>query len=117
MTRAMILSGPERRRSWPNGLRAEILAEAFRPGAVVSEVARRYDVSTSRIYTWRKELMEAGLAPNFVEAIVTPSSPIVDDVATVSGIGISVDMPCGARVRISSGASAELVTATLRALR
>ncbi len=52
MTRAMILTGPERRRAWPDELRAEILAEAFRPGAVVSEVARRYDVSTSRIYTW-----------------------------------------------------------------
>jgi len=110
----MILTGPERRRSWPDGLRAEILAEAFRPGAVVSEVARRYDVSTSRIYTWRKELMAT---PSFVEAIVTPSTPVVDAAAGVSDAGISVDMPCGARVRISPGASAELVTATLRALR
>ncbi len=83
----------------------------------MSEVARRYDVSTSRIYTWRKELVEGGHAPNFVEAIVTPSSPIADDVAMVSGIGISVDMPCGARVRISFGVSPDLVTATLRALR
>ncbi len=117
MTRAMILTGPERRRCWPDGLRAEILAEAFRPGAIVSEVARRYDVSTSRIYTWRKELMEMQAAPGFVEAVVTPTSPIVDEVSGGSSCGISVDMPCGARVRISSGASADLVTATLRALR
>ena len=117
MTRAMILTGPERRRPWPNGLRTEILAEAFRPGAVVSQVARRYDVPTSRIYTWRKALMEAGPAPSFIEAIVTPSSPVVEDPAIGSGAGISVDMPCGARVRISSGVSPDLVTATLRALR
>ena len=117
MTRAMILTGPERRRSWPDGLRAEILAEAFRPGAVVSEVARRYDVSTSRIYTWRKELMASDPLPDFVEAFVTPSSPVSEEVPASSGAGISVDMPCGARVRISSGTSAELVTATLRALR
>ncbi|ESQ82215.1 IS66-like element accessory protein TnpA [Asticcacaulis benevestitus] len=113
----MILTGPERRRSWPDGLRAEILAEAFRPGAVVSEVARRYDVSTSRIYTWRKELMEAPGSVGFVEAIVTSSSPVSEEVPASTDADISVDMPCGARVRISSGASAELVAAALRALR
>ncbi|MDE3812316.1 transposase [Sinorhizobium meliloti] len=31
--------------------RAQILAEAFAPGAVVSEVARRFEVSTGLIYT------------------------------------------------------------------
>ncbi len=117
MAQALLLNGVDRRRVWPDELRRQIVFEAFQPGAIVSEVARRFEVSTGQIYTWRKELMVSAVSPGFVEAVVTPSSPVSDDVAAVSGVGISVDMPCGARVRISSCASAELVTATLRALR
>jgi transposase len=114
---ALLLNGVERRRVWPDELRQEIVFEAFRPGAIVSEVARRFEVSTGQIYTWRKELMASAASPGFVEAVVTPPSPVVEDIAVGSGTGISVDMPCGARVRISPGVSADLVTATLRALR
>nr|WP_274845341.1 transposase [Sinorhizobium meliloti] len=46
-----MLTGPERRRRWSLEDRAQILAEAFAPGAVVSEVARRFEVSTGLIYT------------------------------------------------------------------
>ncbi|WP_432654038.1 transposase [Sinorhizobium fredii] len=52
-----MLTGPERRRRWSLEDRAQILAEAFAPGAVVSEVARRFEVSTGLIYTWRRQAL------------------------------------------------------------
>lgn len=38
MTRSVVLTGIERRRTWPQALRREIVFEAFQPGAIVSEV-------------------------------------------------------------------------------
>ncbi|MDX0489729.1 transposase [Sinorhizobium medicae] len=59
----MLLTGPERRRRWSLEDRAQILAEAFAPGAVVSEVERRFEVSTGLIYTWRGKLWSSRPSP------------------------------------------------------
>jgi transposase len=40
----------ERLRRWSPAERATILAAAFAPGAVVADVARQFEVSTSLIY-------------------------------------------------------------------
>jgi transposase-like protein len=48
-----VFPGLERRRRWSEEERVEILAEAFSPRACVAEVARRGNVSTALIYTWR----------------------------------------------------------------
>ncbi|QLL64087.1 transposase [Sinorhizobium mexicanum] len=45
---------------------AQILAEAFAPGAVASEVARRFEVSTGRTYTWRRQALVQQAEPDFV---------------------------------------------------
>ncbi len=50
MSQITILPGPERRSRWGEAERVRILEAAFAPGASVSAVARRYDVSTSLIY-------------------------------------------------------------------
>ena len=49
-----ILTGVERRRRWSEEERLRILHEASLPGSSVAEVARRYDVSRSQIYQWRR---------------------------------------------------------------
>jgi hypothetical protein len=41
-----VMTGPERRRQWDDDVRNEILASSFSPGAVVAEVARRFDVAS-----------------------------------------------------------------------
>lgn len=56
--RAEILVGPERRRRWSVGEKLRIVREAFAPGAHVSDVARRRDVSRGQIYQWRAELRD-----------------------------------------------------------
>ncbi len=56
MGQVTVFSGPERRRRWSEEQRVQILAEAFSPGACVADVARRHDVSTALIYSWRNKL-------------------------------------------------------------
>lgn len=123
MGQITVFSGPERRRRWSVEQRLRILAEAFAPGASVSDVARRYDVSTGQIYTWRKRLrvklaepvaaLDAG--PAFAEAVVieedVPASERFADAAVVA------DLPGGRRVTIYPGVSPALATAVLEALR
>jgi transposase len=70
MAQAILLTGRERRRRWSRDERAEILAAAFAPDGIVSEVARRFDVSTGLIYTWRRQALAAEVGPAFVPARV-----------------------------------------------
>lgn len=53
--RIEMLTGPSRRRRWLAAEKARIVAETFVPGAVVSEVARRWQVSSQQVFTWRRE--------------------------------------------------------------
>ena len=59
MTHVTLMSGPERRRRWSAAEQREILMAAFSPGAVVADVARQYEVATSLIYKWRREVLAA----------------------------------------------------------
>jgi hypothetical protein len=45
MASVEVLAGPERRRRWSIEQKQAIVAAAFRPGAVVREVARQADVT------------------------------------------------------------------------
>ena len=112
MAQAILLTGRERRRRWSRDERAEILAAAFAPGGIVSEVARRFDVSTGLIYTWRRQALAAEVGPAFVPARVV-GLPGNGGVETA----MFVDFPNGAKVRIDCTAPAELAAAVMRALK
>jgi Transposase len=56
MASVEVLAGPERRRRWSIEQKQAIVAAAFEPGAVVRDVARRADVTSSLIYRWRRDL-------------------------------------------------------------
>ena len=43
-----------RNRSWPEGLKREIVAASYAPGSSVSMVARHYDVNANQVFSWRK---------------------------------------------------------------
>ena len=49
-----IILGKERRR-WSRADKLAIVAETFEPGAVILEIARRREVSSGQIHTWRKQ--------------------------------------------------------------
>ena len=91
------------------------MAASFAPGAVVADVARQFDVSTSLIYKWRKSCQTLTSAPGFAPAILVdaPESPPNRTQAPA----ILIELPGGARVNIAANAPAALVAATLKALR
>ncbi|MBB6305786.1 MULTISPECIES: IS66-like element accessory protein TnpA [Rhizobium] len=112
MGHAILLTGPERRRRWSLEDRSQILAEAFAPGAVVSEVARRFEVSTGLIYTWRRQVLVQQAEPAFVPAKLVDSASR-DAVEPT----MFVDFPTGVKVRIGSATPSELAAAVMRALK
>ncbi len=122
MGQITVYSGPERRRRWSDEQRLQILTEAFSRGASPTEVARRHEVSTGLLYTWRKKLSLGAVAPvsgsegcpGFAEAV------IVDDnspAAPAAGAALVIDLPRGRRITIFPSATPALAAAALKALR
>lgn len=117
MGRITVFGGPERRRRWSAEEQRRILEEAFAPGACVAQVARRHDVSTALVYTWRRKLCLAAAARQedhgFVEAVV------LEDKAATPVPGqpvIVVDLSHGRRVSIFSSASPAMAAAVVEVL-
>ena len=113
MSHVSVVMGPERRRRWRPEEKLAVVAEAFAPGAIVSDVSRRLNVATSLIYQWRRQAMGS---PGFVPAVLAEEGETRR--APLSGPpAIVVELGGGARVSIGASASASLVTAALKALK
>lgn len=94
------------------------MAASFAPGAVVSEVARRADVSSGQIYRWRQEFQAA--AAGFAQVLIAPAEDSAP--TTASGVPpcaeatIEVEFAGKARVRIPGSIPAALAVAVVKAL-
>ena len=126
MGQLTVFSGPERRRRWSEEERLRILSEAFAPGACVADVCRRHDISSALIYTWRRKLLDAGVAQetSAPEALPTPmflEAVMDDDPAAAASYGehpaMIIDLPRGKRLSVFAAASPALVAAALKGLR
>jgi transposase len=53
--RIELITGAARRRRWSSDEKARIVVESLRPGANVSEVARRNGLSPQQLFAWRRE--------------------------------------------------------------
>ena len=53
--RIELITGTARRRWWSDDDKARIVVESLRPGANVSEVARRHGLSPQQLFGWRRE--------------------------------------------------------------
>jgi transposase len=134
MAQVHVLTGPERRRRWSEEQKRALVAAAFAPGAVVSDVARQADVCSSLIYRWRRGF---GAPPGgFAEVIV---APIVDRrggggelrrLPSPTSVGaacpaagdapvpaIEVELAGDSRVRIPASIPPDLAAAVIAALR
>jgi transposase len=127
--------GVERRRRWSREDKLRIVRQSLEPNAVVTEVARRNEVSGSLIYAWRRQAL-AGLMEGFqrVEVVEEPSLPTIeaDSPATTAIVpasrdapmtgppaprpSIEVTLPGGASVRIDGAADVKALRAVLGAL-
>ena len=119
MSQITLMTGPERRRRWPEEERRKIVTAAFGPGASVAAVARQYDVATSLIYKWRQQSQSTNGGGTLFTPAVVVNEPAgsSDKVASENRVAVSVALPDGTRVSIGIAATASLATATLRALR
>ncbi len=118
MEHVTVMTGGRRHREWTDAERLEILREAFAPGAVVSHVARRYDVSRTLIYVWRREALrrvQAAFVPAVIEDPVEPMVPSA--VGTEPEAAIILELGDGRRLRISASTPPALAATALRAVR
>jgi len=118
MTQVTVLMGAGRRRDWSDEERLEILREAFSPGAKVQHVARRYDVSRSLIYQWRRTALRRAQA-TFVPVVIddTPELAVAPAAPTDTEAAVVLELPDGRRLRISASTPPALAVAALRAVR
>jgi transposase len=127
--RIELLMGPDRRRRWSAEEKARIVAETLAPGARVADVARRWQLCSQQIFTWRRQARTdrttmavdpaASAVPSFVPIITetaapspTPSTPSVTAVPPTIEVKLA-----GAVVRVASGMDATTLTTVLRAVR
>jgi transposase-like protein len=61
-SRVEIRTGVGRRRRWSDEEKGRIVAETYAAGVVVSEVARRYEISPQHLFAWRKAARTGQLA-------------------------------------------------------
>lgn len=109
-----------RRRLWSLEQKLAILADADRSDNIAA-LARRFDISTSLIYTWRRELRYARQA--VARQVSTDAAPALVPVMADAGAAV-IARPAmievefsGTITRIYAGADAGLVATVLQSLR
>jgi transposase len=112
--RVEVLTGPGRRRIWDEVTKARVVAESCAPGAVVSAVARRWQMAPQQLFTWRREARAASESGAVSFVPIVPEPPASEVAA--AGMGLEVAL-AGAVVRVSPGVDPALLTTVLRAVR
>jgi transposase len=113
--------GRRRRRLWPDEEKRRIVAETFAPGASVSIVARRHDLSANMLFTWRRQigtaaLLPAGEAVTFVPAAITAeTAPAVWPASSVAG-RIEIVLAGGDRVIVGTDVDPAALTRVVKIL-
>ena len=117
---AEVLTQPERRRRWTVEQKLALVAEAVRPGASMTQIARRYGISTGLLYTWRRlaQQGELSLTPvsmaSFVPVEIVPEAPPRTTRDEGAGV-IIIELPGDRRVRVDRHVYTEaLYTEALR---
>ena len=105
--RVEIRSGVGRRRRWSDEDKGRIVAESYAPGAVVSEIARRHEISPQHLFAWRKAARNGQLAlaaddaAVFVPVMMAPQKPAKRSALpsiTIEMAGVVVRAECGVDV-------------------
>ena len=115
--------GAGRRRRWRDEAKGRIVAESYGPGAVVSEVARRHDISAQHLFAWRKAArtgllsLPADEAPRFVPVVTELRHDGMMSGASAQGCAAITIEIGGAVVRAVRGADPLWLRDVLRAVR
>ena len=79
-SRVEVLVRADRRRSWTPEQKFQIVSESLEPGVMATDVARRHEIGTGLLYTWRRQMV--GLQ----RAVSTQAGPRFASVALSSAI-------------------------------
>ena len=68
-----IFTGSGQRRKWSAEAKAQMVAESYSGVETGCEVARRYGLAPTQLFTWRR--LAKTIAPSFVPVLVEPCEP------------------------------------------
>lgn len=105
--RIEVFTGSSHRRRWSPETKAQIVAESYETS--VGEVADRYSLGKTQVFTWRRDAKRAAFAQVVVEDAEPEPAEAVDGAIEIELVG--------ARVRIGREADARMAVAVIGALR
>ena len=127
--RVEVLSGVERRRRWSRDEKMRIIEETLAPGAVVTEIARRYGIATSLVFTWRRQARlatEASRPPRLVRVQVAAPAAAIESIPSIEASAaipvrkrrclIEIALADGKRVSVDENVDAEALGRVLDVL-
>ena len=75
-----IITGVERRRRWRAEDKLRIVAECDRPGANITAISRRHDISRGQLWRWRQEArlgrLQVAYEAGFLPLQIISDSPL-----------------------------------------
>jgi transposase len=110
-----VITRSERRR-WSIEQKREIIAEGLEAGARPSEVMRKHGISSSQLYSWRRQLTRrldgksGGQPTNFARVDLVTGAPRAESV-------IEIVLPDGTSVRVDGRVEDRALRCVLGALR
>jgi len=111
-------SGREVHRHWPDEIKAQIVSESLRPGALVNEVAERYGLRPNHLSAWRTLARQGKLVLPAPEDAMAFAAVIVDPAVAEPPIKKAnrPEIIVGpVTIRLEEGASATRIAAVVRA--
>ena len=127
--RIEVISGPERRRDWPDERKIALAAKALIPGVNVSAIAREHDINPQQLFGWRKRFHVEAMAllvgeqstgtTDFAPVLIAAATNVAAPVPPVSSTEpSSIEISIGtATVRIRGAADARTLALVLKALK
>ena len=76
MTEYKVITSVERRRRWSLEEKRQIIEETYLRGGSVSQVARKYDITPSQLFYWRRRMEQGALKGISTEEELVPKSQI-----------------------------------------
>ena len=74
--RIEVITSVQRLRRWSAGEKKSIVVETYEPGFSVSSVARKYGISPSQLFEWKRKMEDGALTAVGSEERVVPESEL-----------------------------------------
>ena len=108
------------RRSWSLDEKRRIVDESLEDGASIAEVARRHDLNTNQLFTWRRQFGVKPVAPRELAPIlpvtITPDTPTECSAPASTG-QMEIVLAEGDRIIVWSDVETGALSRVVKALR